>query len=508
MNDQRKTKIELVREIQSLRDGMKLQVDRALIASMESNLIASAMDAILVIDDAQNIVQFNAAAESVFGYAAGEVLGKPVHILLPAHSRKRHSEVIRNLGGKVSTTRHSHSLQTLTGLRASGEVFPLEISIGRITRDAKFFYVAILRDVSKQVKMEELLLRQYNSLNALHQITLALLGQHDIKELLQFIVDEAAKLLNSPYCEILLPENGELVAKAFTKGTPFPSGNRFARNAAPLSWKVFDSGLPATVSNYSQWKSHNKAFDFHRFHAAASIPILVGETCIGVLGFARVEKGHVFTDEDILSASRFAAIAALAMENSRLYREIELLATTDDLTSTHNRRSIMEIAEREVKRSARYRRTLSILMIDADHFKKVNDTWGHPTGDMVLRNIAKQCMDQIRVTDSIGRYSQGDPHSESVIGRFGGEEFVILLPETALEQALIVAERIRSSIERMDFQPLSEWQPKSLQMKVTVSIGVASLHPERDGLLELLTRADKALYKAKAAGRNRICVQD
>jgi GGDEF domain-containing protein len=119
------------------------------------------------------------------------------------------------------------------------------------------------------------------------------------------------------------------------------------------------------------------------------------------------------------------------------------------------------------------------LVIDADHFKKINDTWGHPTGDMVLRNIAKQCMHQFRVTDTVGRYGQGDQEAESVIGRLGGEEFVILLPETVLEQALIVAERIRSSIERMNFQPLSDWQAKPSLIQVTVSIGVTSLrvHP-------------------------------
>ena len=95
--------------------------------------------------------------------------------------------------------------------------------------------------------LERLLSRQYDSLNSLHQITLDLINQRDIKELLQFIVDEAAKLLDSSDCEILLPEDNELVAKAFTQNTPFPSGNRFTRAEAPLSWRVFDSGVPATV---------------------------------------------------------------------------------------------------------------------------------------------------------------------------------------------------------------------------------------------------------------------
>jgi GGDEF domain-containing protein len=264
--------------------------------------------------------------------------------------------------------------------------------------------------------LEGLLFRQYDSLNSLHQITLDLINQRDIKELLQFIVDEAAKLIDSSYCEILLPEHNELVAKAFTQNTPFPSGNRFTRAEAPLSWKVFDSGVPATVADYSKWPQRNKMFETQNFHAAVSIPILVGRKCIGVLGFARVESGHPFTEEDILSATRFAAIAALAMENSRLYREIEMLATTDELTGIRNCRSLMEIGEREVKRS------------------------------------------------------------------------------------------IRSSIEKMVFNPPVENSGNSTALQMTVSIGVSSLEPEKDTLLELLTRADHALYMAKQTGRNRVCV--
>ena len=508
MNNLKKTSRELAEELLSLREAIRLQQDRAAVAFMESNLIASAMDAILIIDESQNIVQFNSAAERVFGYKSLEVLGKPIHILLPEQFRESHSLHVRNFGKTGLTSRDTRKLGTLTGLRSNGEIFPLEVSIARVARESEILCFAIARDVSERVKLEGLLIRQFDSLNSLHQITLALLSQRDLTEMLQFIVDEAAKLLDSPYCEILLPENHELVAKAFTQGTPFPSGNRFTREAAPLSWKVFESGVPATMSDYSDWELHNKIFDAHHFHAAASIPILVGEKCIGVLGFARTETGHFFTDEDILSAKRFAAIAALAMENSKLYREIEMLATMDELTGIRNRRSLMEMGEREVKRSIRYKRPLSILMLDVDHFKHINDTWGHPIGDMVLRGIAQQCLKQIRATDTVGRYGKGEEDTENIIGRFGGEEFVIFLPETSHNWALIVAERIRSSIEAMSFHPPLENEGDSSSFYVTVSIGVSSLDPERDTLADLLTQADHALYTAKKTGRNLVCVQD
>jgi PAS domain S-box-containing protein len=508
MNNLKQTRRELVEEIHALREAIRFQKDPAEWTSLESNMIASAMDPILAIDEAQNIIQFNAAAERIFGYKASEVLGKPIHILLPEQFRESHSLHVRNFGKTGLTSRDRRKLGTLTGLRANGDIFPLEISITRVARESEILCFAIARDVSERVKLEGLLIRQFDSLNSLHQITLALLSQRDLTEMLQFIVDEAAKLLDAPYCEILLPENDELVAKAFTEGTPFPSGNRFTRDAAPLSWKVMDSGKPATLDDYSNWESHNRIFEAHHFHAAASIPILVAEKCIGVLGFARTETRHFFTDEDILSARRFAAIAALAMENSRLYREIEMLATTDELTGIRNRRSLMEMGEREVKRSIRYKRPLSILMLDADHFKDVNDTWGHPIGDIVLRGIAQQCLKQIRATDTVGRLGKSEEDTENIIGRFGGEEFVILLPETSHNWALLVAERIRSSIEAMSFHPSLENDDNSSALRVTVSIGVSSLDPERDTLLDLLTHADHALYTAKETGRNRVCVQD
>jgi PAS domain S-box-containing protein len=300
MNKLRKAKRELVEENHSLREAIRLQTDQAELAFMESNMIASAMDAILIIDESHNIVQFNIAAEEVFGYRASEAVGKSIHMLLPEQFRERHIQHIQDFGKTGSTSRNTRELRTRTGLRANGQVFPLEISIARFTKESRNFYMVIVRDVSERTKLEELLIRQYDSLSSLHQITLDLLSQRDIRQVLQFIVDEAAKRLAATYCEMLLPENEELVAKAYRRGSPFPSGNRFRRSDAPLSWKVFDSGVPAIVDDYSRWGPHNQIFEAHQFQAAAAIPILVGEKCIGVLGFARTEPGHRFTEEDVL----------------------------------------------------------------------------------------------------------------------------------------------------------------------------------------------------------------
>ena len=504
MEEQIQREQELLEEVRSLRAALKFQSEQA---ESQSTLVAAAMDAIIAVDEAQNIMQFNAAAEQVFGYQAVEVIGKPLHMLLPEHFRQSHHAHLQKFGADRSTTRTTHSLGTLSGRRANGSIFPVEVSISHAQVGGRMLYFAILRDMGDRFKMEELLLNQYDSLSTLHHITLDLLNQRDVQEMLHFIVLKAAKLLDAPYCEVLLPEKDELVAKASTESELFSPGTRIKREEGRLSWKAFDTGVPAMLDDYSQWTERHELYANQNFKAVLVIPMLVGKRCIGVLGFARFKPNQPFKQEDILSATQFADIAALAMENSRLYREVQALATTDELTGIHNRRNLLELGNRELQRSQRYARPLSALMLDVDHFKHVNDTRGHAAGDIVLRGVAQHCVEQLRSTDALGRYAQKDEDGGNLIGRLGGEEFAILLPETNLDQALFVAERVRASVERMLFKvPGANGGPDSALLQVTVSIGVASLNPEMATMTDLLSQADKALYTAKQTGRNRVCM--
>ena len=174
-------------------------------------------------------------------------------------------------------------------------------------------------------------------------------------------------------------------------------------------------------------------------------------------------------------------------ELKALHAELENQAHVDGLTGLANRRHFLELAELELARSLRYGNELSVLMLDIDHFKTVNDTHGHKIGDLVLQKLAKICHQAVREFD--------------IIGRLGGEEFAILLPETAGDKALEVAERIRQSIA-VSRVPLGLSQP----LAFTASIGVATLTEKKNEIDALLNEADKALYEAKRAGRNKVCV--
>jgi len=171
-----------------------------------------------------------------------------------------------------------------------------------------------------------------------------------------------------------------------------------------------------------------------------------------------------------------------------LEQRIIKLASTDSLTGLLNRRAFMERMNEEIRRASREKRPLSLIMSDIDHFKRINDTFGHQVGDMVLQKFTRQLTESSRIYDFVGRY--------------GGEEFVHCLPGADATKAGSVAERIRMRVEAMRIVMPDRSEP----IQITVSSGTALFRPESDDSLDLmLKRADDALYRAKKAGRNRVC---
>ena len=196
---------------------------------------------------------------------------------------------------------------------------------------------------------------------------------------------------------------------------------------------------------------------------------------------ALMEKGAPGKGKVVFMASDIS-------ERVQLYQEVQRMADQDVLTGCVNRRHFMALASQEIQRCLRYRRPLSLLMMDIDHFKNFNDQYGHQTGDEVLRNLVMLCQKQLRNVDTLGRY--------------GGEEFVVLMPETPAEGAMLASERLRDKIEKMKITTTDG------NLSITVSMGLASLErgfDETSTLDTLIKCADTALYAAKAAGRN--CVR-
>jgi two-component system cell cycle response regulator len=202
----------------------------------------------------------------------------------------------------------------------------------------------------------------------------------------------------------------------------------------------------------------------------------------------RPAEMHKLNDGDYLRVGNciYRYLAGGNVE-SEYHEEIYRLTIVDALTEIHNKRYLMEFLDRELARSARYHRPLTLILFDIDLFKAINDVFGHLGGDYALRELAASVKAVVR--------------REELFARYGGEEFAIVLPESTLEGAMHLSERIRSMIENHDF----EFEDKSFHL--TVSLGIATTSGD-EGLtpIELLRQADEKLYQAKRAGRNRVMV--
>jgi diguanylate cyclase (GGDEF)-like protein len=211
---------------------------------------------------------------------------------------------------------------------------------------------------------------------------------------------------------------------------------------------------------------------------------------LGITGFAH-NFPHAQYAILLWPAAAMALLVQTAMAQNYLARYksrqmLELLSNTDPMTNTSNRRHFMPLCQGAVRQARRLRYPVSLLSLDIDHFKRINDTYGHPTGDLVIRRLADICRQAAR-------------RQSDVVARLGGEEFGILLPGTGLAQAVAIAELIRARVETTSVQGFDH-----ADIDFTVSLGVTELCREDTGEEDLFRRADKALYEAKANGRNRV----
>jgi len=221
-----------------------------------------------------------------------------------------------------------------------------------------------------------------------------------------------------------------------------------------------------------------------RIESAMAVPIQGDGEAAGILWI--FDDARPFTDDEMDGARIVAEYAKAALRNAERYQNAKERAFIDDVTGIYNVRYLLSTTENEIQRAERYRTPLSVLFLDLDRFKLVNDRYGHLVGSQTLCNLSKLLLRCVRQVDTLARY--------------GGDEFTILLVDTPHDTALAVAERIRRTVEETIFEAGTQGQ-----LRLTISIGVSTF-PEngvaRDALLDA---ADKAMYRSKSLGRNRIC---
>jgi diguanylate cyclase (GGDEF)-like protein/excisionase family DNA binding protein len=277
-----------------------------------------------------------------------------------------------------------------------------------------------------------------------------------------------------------------------------PMIGRAINEMQPVVTQVDDADLPeVSRQDMLRWGEYS----------SLSVPMVHGGGVVGLVYLAETRERHTFDARDMRLATAIAAQGAVAVENARAYAQIARQAITDGLTGLYNHGHLQERLEQEVARTKRQGLNLSVIMLDIDDFKKFNDTYGHPQGDTLLREIAKVLQESTRL-------------KVDLVARYGGEEFCILLPNTPPQilsgdepsddsaetrrSAEVVAERIRAAVAAQRF----EGYPSRREALVTMSVGVAALPASADTGDDLVANADKALYLAKREGKNQVCLYE
>ena len=334
--------------------------------------------------------------------------------------------------------------------------------------------------VERDAQSEE----QAARLRQLLELTRDIAGSLSLRYILRSVGESAIKV--SPFEVVsvwLVDEERRGLAPAYLSSGP---------DGQPMGLEALDLGesLPGLAAKYGQSFRRATAADPpagyqpERSASAIAVPMIVGARCVGVIEMAST-SAVLGQEVDITLVETLAIHAGAAIEAARLHRTAEEQAQVDALTRLFNRRRLDDDLGQEVARAVRYGRPLSFVMLDTDHFKKLNDDLGHQRGDQVLQEVADLLRDGLRASDSAYRY--------------GGEEFALVMRETGRSDASGAAERVRSRIEQRFGGPGNPAQ-------VTASFGVATLGPGVETAEQLIRAADHALYEAKQAGRNRVVV--
>jgi len=445
-------------------------------------LIESVHSGIYMADDKGNVFYANHALAAILGYESKEeILGH--NLLEELYPVAQDREIFLKSMGQRSFVRDYE----IKSFKKDGTPIILSATIDYI-RNEKGEVIGtegVVLDTTEKRKLEEDLKTEKLKLEQILEFNERISTLHHHDELVKYIVEKTSQILNAGKCSLMLfddssrelhIESAKGISDEIIATTKVKLGEHIAGHAA-------QSDEPLLVKNIDydkRFKRHGKQSYISRSFMSASIKR--DHKLIGVLNVTDKNTGPqaTFSDLDLKIITTIVRQAAVAMENARLYQELEYLSAVDPLTDLYNYRSFVKSLGHEISRLKRYAGTVSLLMIDVDNFKKINDTYGHLEGDNLLRKISSIFRENLRDLDTICRY--------------GGDEFAVILPETGAEQARIVAEKLREKVEACPFKE-----------KLSLSIGIAQYRPDSNHY-DLTLRADQALYKAKKEGKNKIAI--
>ncbi|HYY98708.1 MAG TPA: sensor domain-containing diguanylate cyclase, partial [Pyrinomonadaceae bacterium] len=333
--------------------------------------------------------------------------------------------------------------------------------------------------VSVTTKLARLLQEQAVRELAVNRISTAIRSSLELPSVLQTTVNEVGRALGAQYGALSIEgEHGQpsLTTCYFRDGET----DEDAREELVSDIEAYGVRLRGRMKTYVHDGGTGAVGADER--PVAAVPVIFHERTMGVLMVTSDEPERVWQDNEIMLMRTVADQMAVAVNHARLFHQMQQQALTDGLTGCFNRRFFEIQLERDLHLATRMRQPVSLILVDIDHFKRVNDTHGHDAGDAALRILAGELREEVRGVDTAARY--------------GGEEFAIILPQAGPEGAFAVAERLRTRIERTGVPGVGT---------ITASLGIATFPLHASSRELLVTAADRALYQAKRTGRNRVC---
>jgi len=428
------------------------------------SIFESTIDAILVFDLDGTIVEANPSAYEMYGYEEGELIGLPAETIIHPdyfHGFTNFRRAIDN--GELFVSRS-------VNLRKDGSPFDVEVHGAQFSYRDRPHLLTVVRDIEERVKAERALEVARRKVERLHEVARALEACEIERNIYQTTVQASEEILDFAFCSLDIVVDDELVVVATS--SELPTG---ASRGTPLS----EGGLAAKCFNTRKTIIFGSIADVpdarptgSGFQSGISAPI--GE--FGVFQVASPER-DAFSEEDVRLLELLLGHAAEAIKRIRLQNELKEQAIRDPLTGVYNRRYFNQVIAQEESRAMRYDHPITFLMIDVDRFKEINDRFGHQTGDRVLQAVAALLAKETREADLVVRY--------------GGDEFLIVLPETDGRTAAL-RHRIETAIS------VSNGSGDLLPFPVTLSIGSAHWQPDADRPLEaVLAEADARMYERK-----------
>jgi len=344
-----------------------------------------------------------------------------------------------------------------------------------------------------QKDLTALLQQRLRELEAFNQVGKALTSTLDIRTVLQTLMDQITMLLNPKNWSMLLAdqEKQELYFEIVVgEGAEKIKHIRMKVGEGICGW-VAREGQPLLIPDVNKDPRFSTKVDEasnFKTEAIVCVPMVSKNKVLGVIELInKREGGGEFTEDDLHLLQTLADYAAIALENANNYKRIHELTITDDLTRLYNSRHMHTLLENEIHRAKKEKTSFSLIFIDLDYFKTINDTYGHLVGSQLLRELGDIILNQMK--------------SHHIGTRYGGDEFVLLLPNTNKDQAFEFAKGLRETINKHTFL-LSE----DLDVNLTASFGLASFPQDAISKEDLIRLADQAMYRVKESTRNDIAV--